>query len=85
MTTPLNKPLSEQANDAVLAAVKKEAPKTLRVDVNLQEAAVSINTTKAKWTLTAYAKKAWKGAFSTGLRVERPLSLLSRPYDQSKS
>ena len=86
MPLPASKTFQDSIHDAVVAEVKKSSANSVTLDVDLNEAEVSLNTTKAKWTFTAYVKKVWKGAFSTGLRVERPLSLLSRPYyDQPES
>lgn len=88
MPLPSGKTLEQAAHDAVVAEVKKTSANTVALDVDLKEAEITLNTTKAKWTFTAYVKKVWKGAFSTGVRVERPLSLLSlirKTDDDAKS
>jgi hypothetical protein len=87
MSSTVGKSLTEQAHEAVLAEVKTTSANAVVLDVNLAEAEASINTTKAKWSFTAYVKKVFKGAFTTGVRIERPLSLLSliRKNDESES
>lgn len=80
------KTLTEQAHDAVVAEVKKTSANAVTLDVNMASAEASIDFTKAKWTFTAYVKKVFKGAFSTGARISRPLgilSLFSRKNDES--
>lgn len=59
-------------------AIAREAKDSIQVDVDLKGAEASVNTTKKGWTLTAYARRVWNGAFSGGLRVTKPLSILSR-------
>jgi hypothetical protein len=59
-------------------AIARESKDSIQVDVDLKGAEASVNTTKKGWTITAYARRLWKGAFSGGLRVTKPLSLFSR-------
>lgn len=68
----------EAGHAATIEEVKKENPATLRADIDTRGVEASVNTTKGKWTFTAYAKKLWRGAWSYGGRVERPLGFLSR-------
>lgn len=66
---------AEQAHAAVVEQVKREAPARLQADITTDGVEASINVTKARWTFTAYVKKAWERAWSAGARIERPLGL----------
>jgi hypothetical protein len=68
----------DTGHKAALEEVRKEAPASINVDVNLKGVEASVDVTRRQWTLTAYARRVWAGAWSAGARLSRPLGLFSR-------